>query len=376
MTANAVDAVITRLDHLPSSTMIAAVRSNALRQKAESVALMRALAKESRAHPAVRDDAKRRHKQEIREARAVLDAARSALQALGPRHQTELDRLDLKQKSRAERFAAAKALVARCKEQLRKHRDPEPYRQASARRRADAVARRLLDHELKGTGVSPMDAAEALARTYAPDGVQRYANTLRAQGLHDAADALEQGRPADPESLAAYKADALATLGGRHSSSAAAYTQAVVEDLSLGARTAAAHLAGTVDATELLDKHTIPIDEQLWHKDHYRCPITPLNWRDYDHLYALLSYLPPAVRTAAAMRISRGVSGTKSNPLYVPNVPDFGHQRTFLHARDLWAATETAARKVAEPGDNPQRLALAARAADAIRTHAAEVRSY
>ena len=342
-------------ENLPTSTYIAVVRGTAMRDKQAAVQALHEFADLKRARHGLHNRTKLQHALEIKQADAEISAARKKRDQLTVAHAAQIKREAASFLRAEQRAAGAAEKLKRANEVLATHRDPEPYRQAYARKRANAMAARVLADGLEAAGsdVSPGDAAFGLvAEGATAPTMAAIVDMFRAKGMDAAAASL--AHPAAQESP-------VPDLARR---------------LSLGARTAAAHLAGAIDATELFDKHTLPVEQQLAHKDIQRNPVTPLNWRNHDHLMLLLSYMPEPARTAAAARISKGVPRGTENPLYRLDVPPYGHAATFLHARDKWQASDTASRKVAEPGDDRKRHDLADKAAEGIRAQVKQTASY
>lgn len=354
-------------ESLPTSTYIAVVRGTAMRDKQAAVQALHEFADLKRARPGLRNSTKLQHALEIKQADAEISAARKKLAQLTVAHAAQIKREAASFLRAEQRAAGAAEKLKRVNEVLAMHRDPEPYRQAHARKRADAMAARVLADGLEAAGsdVSPGDAAfNLVAEGATAPTMAALIDLFRAKGMHaEASDLARRHRPIMPDD---------ATTDPHHEEA----VDDLARRLSLGARTAAAHLAGSIDATELFDKHTLPVEQQLAHKDIQRNPVTPLNWRNHDHLMLLLSYMPEPARTAAAARISKGVPRGTENPLYRLDVPPYGHAATFLHARDVWRASDTASRKVAEPGDDRKRHDLADKAAEGIRAQVKQTASY
>ncbi len=328
------------LSRVPTEVADAAIRGTDLRGIADSRRIIRAAHAAKRARAADITAMRRRHKAETAEAEHKIAEATRQAAALATAHAAQIARASRDFDNMQAKAEAAKVQFAKCKMVLRQYRDPEPYRRAAARRRADAMAARVLEEELAATldKVSPADTVY---------------DFVAAGGTTPAKEAL----------IAHY---ATATTDD-DATGADDPTQQLARSLPLSARTAAAHLARSIDATELFDEHVLPIEDQLGHHDGRRDPVTPLNWRDREHLYDLLSYLPERARNAAVNRIAKGIPDSAPNPLYDPDVPDYGHRATYLHATRQWGAAPPVARKVAEHGADPKRRALAATASQEIR---------
>lgn len=354
-------------ENLPTSTYIAVVRGTAMRDKQAAVQALREFADLKRARHGLHNRTKLQHALEIKQADAEISAARKKRDQLTVAHAALIKREAASFLRAEQRAAGAAEKLKRANEVLATHRDPEPYRQAYARKRANAMAARVLADGLEAAGsdVSPGDAAfNLVAEGATAPTMAALIDLFRAKGMHaEASDLARRHRPIMPDD---------ATTDPHHEEA----VDDLARRLSLGARTAAAHLAGSIDATELFDKHTLPVEQQLTHRDIQRNPMTPLNWRNHDHLMLLLSYMPEPARTAAAARISKGVPRGTENPLYRLDVPPYGHAATFLHARDKWQASDTASRKVAEPGDDRKRHDLADKAAEGIRAQVKQLASY